>query len=444
MTTIKTWLAQVRREPDAYLIALLVFLLPFEHIPSIDIRGVTIRPSMIVAVLVIARAGWLWWRQRPRQSLARAIWPLLAFLAWLILLIPGSLNHTRAIQVVTFTAFTIAVALAVARLFQRSYLPLITKALLASALIVCLFGLYQYFGNLAGIGNALTGLRERYSWQVFGFPRIQSTALEPLYFAAFLLLPLAVLMGLTLAGVRRKFGLTIMFLAGVCLFLTVSRGGTLAFGVLVPVSAVLAWLLKPEQMRLKRFGQIALVALLAYAGALLMISQLGKPIGLGPKKHNAIQSYKRQLRKTGLEGTGDERAHSREQALQLFKLHPLLGVGPGNFGPYVQHNQKPATGWSIVNNESLELLAETGLVGFGLFGAFVGRLLLGAYLAARQTRELLVRAWLIGLMGFLVAIAVQYQTFSTLYIMHIWLAIGLLLGLIQTQPEPQARLDDGS
>ena len=41
-----------------------------------------------------------------------------------------------------------------------------------------------------------------------------------------------------------------------------------------------------------------------------------------------------------------------------------------------------------------------------------------------------LQPWLYGLMAYLIATAIQYQTFSTLYIMHIWVATGILLGVI--------------
>ena len=80
----------------------------------------------------------------------------------------------------------------------------------------------------------------------------------------------------------------------------------------------------------------------------------------------------------------------------------------------------------IVNNEYLELLVETGVLGLVCFGAVVLVVLWQARVAASKMDSAFVQAVVYGLMAALVATLVQYNTFSVLYIMHIWLLIGLL------------------
>ena len=82
-----------------------------------------------------------------------------------------------------------------------------------------------------------------------------------------------------------------------------------------------------------------------------------------------------------------------------------------------------------VNNEPLELLAEAGLIGFILFILFAGwtYLLVGFNFMAGRYTEKGSEYWVPALLIYTVALVLQYQTFSTLYVMHVWVVIGLLM-----------------
>jgi len=439
--SIKSCFTASNTQLDRWLLAALVFALPFERIPSADVAGVTVRASLIIGGLVILRAA--------QKLLTRAVaahfgWTerlLALFGAWLVVLIPLSINKPRALEVTVFTLFVLALAIAVKILWRREFLGLILRALLWSTAIVCLFGLYQYIGNLAGLGSNLTGLRGRYSWQLFGFPRIQSTALEPLYFASFLTLPLAILLALWLQMGWRRSRAALLLLASVDLFLTVSRGGTYSYAIFaVCLLAYSIW-----RGHARRAGMCLLTILIAYGASLVIIGYLNQPFGGSITHQTGVKSYTKQITNTGLEGSGDERTQARRQAWLVFTSHPLTGVGPGNFGPTIQHNQPSAGGWTIVNNEPLELLAETGVVGFGLLMAALALMAVSAIRAVwprPPNGDPVGHATVLGLLAFMIGLAVQYQTFSTLYIVHIWVALGLLMGLtgglVDHQAERQA------
>lgn len=415
---------------DQALLTLLAASLPFERIPSFDLGGVTIRISVILGGLIILRAIYLHARsiRSLRFSLSETL--LLLFSAWIIILIPFALNHTRAVEVVIFDLFIIALALSIKLLYRAEYLLGITRAILYSAIAVCTFGLYQYFGNILGLGSNLTGLRERYSWEVFGFPRIQGASLEPLYFASYLTLPIAVSIALVLTRGWRKLYVFALSLASLNLFLTVSRGGTVAL-ILLLVLVILFSLYK--RTVIKGLLVVGLVAI-SYAVALLMIAYLNKPITFGPShEKTSISTYKKQISDIGLQGAGDERAQSRNAALRIAKDHLIFGIGPGNFGPVLQNNKKSAAGWTIVNNETLELLAETGIIGLGLIISAFSILVFAGVGYVKREAPSLASTWVLALVGYLLIMAVQYQTFSTLYITHIWFAVGILLAILYAQ-----------
>lgn len=424
---------------DRYLLVALAFLLPYERIPSVDVFGVTLRLSFIVAGLLILRALYLVVVKRTKNlELNFTTKTLAAFLVWVVLTGFFAINIGRAAQVIVFIIFTAVTALAVTVVYEKEYLEDIIKGLLISASIVALFGAYQYLGNLFGLPNWATGMRERYSWQVFGFPRIQSTALEPLYYCSYLLLPTSIVITrLLVKGKQWRINALLLLVFATSIFLTVSRGGIVA---LVGMSTFLvgaSLLLSTTNLR-RALGTIGIVAA-AFILSLLTITYLAKPPVdkqvTGGKKGSA--AYTKQLQNTGLEGGGDERAKVRAQALAILEedhTRYALGIGAGQFGPYAQNNIKdPTGGWLVVNNLPIEILVELGAIGFGLFALFVLSLVSHTvrFLPGSKTTTSGVVA--LAILGYLFAEAIQYQTFSTLYIMHIWFAIGLLMAIVLPQ-----------
>jgi O-antigen ligase len=86
----------------------------------------------------------------------------------------------------------------------------------------------------------------------------------------------------------------------------------------------------------------------------------------------------------------------------------------------------PEVGWFIVNNEYMEILAENGIVGLLVFLIILLTVFVRAIKAISKERDEFIKSVLIGLSLALFGILVQYLTFSTLYIFHIWFLIGFL------------------
>ncbi|MFA6954231.1 MAG: O-antigen ligase family protein, partial [Patescibacteria group bacterium] len=126
-----------------------------------------------------------------------------------------------------------------------------------------------------------------------------------------------------------------------------------------------------------------------------------------------------------------ERVATFDTAKQAFQEQPWVGIGPGQFGPYASINPfyEPKEGWKIVNNLTLELLAETGILGFLAIVTTFIIIFWRSLKALKAGPSNWLRALLIGSTAALLGILVQYQTFSILYIMHVWVAIGFLLSI---------------
>ncbi len=129
---------------------------------------------------------------------------------------------------------------------------------------------------------------------------------------------------------------------------------------------------------------------------------------------------------------------------QIFNQYPLLGVGPGNSGFYFMDNLS-AFSWHLTEVRTLmyhqsvlpnikslwvRLLAETGLVGFACFAAFLAM----HWHSANWLRRRGGLAAAIGLAGLLVLIGMLTEGFSvdTFGLPYYWVSLGLVAGACST------------
>lgn len=168
----------------------IVFSLPFERIPSLNI-GVNLRISqtltlisLVFIVILILKKD----RKILHLKIQKTFVWLVLFYFFAISSIFFVQNFGRFIttSIATFLAF--CTCFLVAHFTQSVWQSL--KYLLISTTISGIFGVFQFFGDFLNFPTALTGLRPQYTKAVFGYPRIQATAIEPLYFAGMLFLPL--------------------------------------------------------------------------------------------------------------------------------------------------------------------------------------------------------------------------------------------------------------
>jgi len=226
-----------------------------------SVGGVNVRPSQIILLLAIA-AALRWLAQAPEKTPFR--WPewlwLAAFLGFNVLSLLNAENLPRSLIVLGFTVFTASLAvilplsLRAPEDFSRA-----RRVILLSAAAVGLFGLWQFAGDMLGAPTALTGLRPQYAKAILGFTRVQSTALEPLYFADYLLLPIGLALSWIVGGAKKYRGplLALLGLLFVNLVLTSSRGGYAGF---IALCSALAWMHRRRLRELKKFLPLVLAA----------------------------------------------------------------------------------------------------------------------------------------------------------------------------------------
>lgn len=401
-------------------VILIGFFLPFERIGSIELGFATLRISQILAVISIF--SWMAHSiSRGSWKLVRnpVFWPILIFLglAWLSLI--NAPNTERSIVVLSFTAFTILVSLFLPNILTSEHrLKTMITAILIGMGVTCLFGIYQFAGDLAGLPTSLTGLRELYTKDVLGFPRIQSTALEPLYFANYLLLPLSLLLTLFLkkqSPFSRNVSVILLLLAGINFVLTVSRGGYIAGTASVLVVAVFTL---RQLLTVRNLVTVMVVVALVGFISVRFLNQ-----------GEALEKFVDHAQNIFGGASYSERVETYAVAYRAILEHPVLGIGMGSFGPYASYHPYivPSQGYQIVNNEYLELAAENGILGLLAFLIILFTLAARTVKAYVVTKSAFLKSVIIGLSAALIGILIQYNTFSILYIMHVWVTIGLLM-----------------
>ncbi|MFA6099195.1 MAG: O-antigen ligase family protein [Patescibacteria group bacterium] len=406
-------------------VLLVVFFLPFERLGAYELGGTTIRISQII--LIITLGAWFFSliiRKKFNFAKNPALVFWILFIAINIVGLANSLNLERSVMVLIYIIFTSLLAFLVPNLISdKERVKKVVSILLISFVIVSIFGLWQFLGDMAGLPTTMTGLRELYTKSVLGFSRVQSTAYEPLYFANYLLLPISLLFALFLSGrnaIKSGWLIILIGLGMVNLILTVSRGGYLAiaFSLLVIGIYFLRRLLTVRNLVV--FG---LAAVLVGYITVRALGSGGQPLTLEKFQGHVINAF--------YGASYEERVETFTNAFTIWREYPAVGIGPGSFGPYVAPHPyyMPKDGWKIVNNEFIEILAENGLIGLAVFSLFCLFLIIRSAKAISRSGDRYLRAVMIGLLGAFIGVLAQYQTFSTLYIMQIWFMIGLMIAV---------------
>lgn len=416
--------AQIAKNPFLGLI-LIVFFLPFERIPTIDIASFTVKINHVLGIITII--SWLGLVLiKKRKIAANALsWPLIIFITTLLISVIFSSYLPRSIVIFAFVVFVAFLSILTLNLVtEKKHLEKITIVLFWSALLVCLFGLWQFFGDAIGLPQTLTGLKEGYTKAVFGFPRIQAFSIEPLYLGNYLFIPLGIFISLFIRKVKigkisRFWQFSLIVLMLIVLALTLSRGAYVGFGILIFTIFIFYaryW-----------FGGKVIAAIIIS----LIIAVSGTYYFLSKGESGSLEQFIEHATLGDI--TAGESIQGRltefDRAIEMWQKNPIVGIGLGDYGIVKKDFPDPEDmpDWDIVNNQYIELLAETGVLGLASFVLLIIALIWRSIIAFYKSRDPFIRSVLVGLLAAFIATMVQYNFFSTLYIIHIWVLIGLLV-----------------
>lgn len=401
------------------------FCLPFERVPSIDLGGATIKINhilILVALIVYLTTGII------RKKIRLRFDPIAICITLMLLAFSFSfkeaVNLPRSLMVFAFLVLMLIVYLTVTMVVQdKKTLILVVRGVLWGALVAGLLGVFQFFGDMVGLPTSITLIKPGYDQSTFGFARVMGASQEPLYFANYIFIPLVISILALIRGVAEEvFSKRLLYLLSVVLMidfiLALSRGAYLGGAVLLLVFLIVQ---AKIVFQLRIILPAILIIIFVFTGSFLAIKKTA-PDSLDRFISHALVSDR----------TGGESVVSRVDAIgtswELFKQKPVFGNGLGNYGPIVQNDpeETPEGGWFIVNNEYLEILAETGLVGGLSFALLIVVVFVRGIKAIFVCQDRTVKALMIAFLLALVGILVQYTSFSTLYIFHVWFLIGLI------------------
>lgn len=423
------------------LAGLLALTLPLERVPALDIAGFTVRLSMVFGSMLILRAALAVSRAHsPRVS--KVEWLLLAFGAWSTATLLIADDFTAGLQVVLPTIYVLALALSIGRVVRIQKLVLLISLLVCGAVFASIFGIFQFIGDFAGLPHWITAMRDEYSWQRFGFPRVLSTALEPLFFSAFLLLPLSFVLayfGRSQHAIRRiaLLSLAVLFI-GIDV-LTVSRGGILALAMLLFVTAVFIAVGGNGRAAAKYVGRLAVVVMISIIVGLGLLAAFNRPgqdtdvtygtQGIGTFVNHLVNTHITPNQENiAKEDSVAARSSARDFATEVVTRDMknfIVGVGPGQYRSYSLRVYGPPER-VVANVLPLDIMLNSGAIGLVLVGLAMIMIFIGLLKLIR--RQVVIAA---ALAAYMLAIGLQSLTFPTLYITHIWFAVGIAMVLLR-------------
>jgi O-antigen ligase len=187
---------------------------------------------------------------------------------------------------------------------------------------------------------------------------------------------------------------------------------------------------------LLRIGMLG-IALVALTGAVLFLGQKGYISRLFNSRADNLLEFI-------IQNSAGARAAQSYGALGAYQQSPLAGVGLGASGFYI-FDHLPDWAMTTVpeiarqvspdnrlypnaKNMYVRLLAETGLIGFFIFLAFLFSVLADALLALKSNRALLRYVGIAGLFSWL-AVAIYNLTQDSFATPNIWINFGILAGM---------------
>lgn len=408
----------------AFGILLIIATLPFERLFTVSMGGMTVKPvHFAIAVVGLAWLA-LFLLNRNKLKIPTAVW--LALLFWLtgawsyaISVDPKRTFMVALFWLVALVGFWLTIQLTE----KASTLRKANIAVVIVASIVALFGFFQIFGDVIGLPFEITGMKPGYDKSTFGFPRVHSTLAEPLYYGNYLLVPffLAVcyfIYGGT-KGLMRNYALAISLLLLSSIVLTLSRGAYLGLGI--GALLLMAW-------QYKRFFARNNIVIIASVLALALVMALAFFATSSSKARDEIFAHL-SVSRLNTESVVS-RKDASELAIEWWRVYPWRGVGLGGYGKLELEDkfQLQAEDYQpIVNNQYLETLVETGILGVAFFILFFGFVLVRSVQAWFVANNDFDRATLAGLTLGVIAILAQYATFSTIYIVYVWVFVALLI-----------------
>lgn len=431
---------------------LVVFAVPFGSLLPLPVGGANVTAADFLLLLAwglyLARGVA---RRRVELSVPPLVLPFVIFILAAALSFTVAQSLTDSLSELTKWVEMLAAYWLVALMFDDTRAERLLGVMFLAGTSQALLGAYQYYFRAGPEGFLLFGGANLRAFGTFEQPNPYAGYLG-------LIIPLALGTGLGILTVwwkaRRRAdprlqgvpfrhwvlgllalgSLTAMLAA---LFFSYSRGAWIGVAAAMGVTALLAL------VRSKRAAVFGL-ALLLVALVVVGLGQFNVVPDVISQRFATVGDYFGFEDVRGVRANDDnfaivERRAHWQAALSMFEAAPWLGVGFGNYA--VAYPQYSLPHWDDplghAHNYYLNVLAETGIIGFA---AFV--VLWGAVLWQSWRGVLHASSWKIGVLagifGMLVALSI-HNFFDNLFVHTMYIQVGLTLGLVPVLVSPTDR-----
>ena len=448
------------------LLLLLIFVLPFERIPSYDIAGFTLKLSLIFGVALALSLIWEILNKRNdsfkplTSSIIRGrggksfilipagilVYSLLSLFwvqnvsYWL------KANVALGFSIAVFYAsFLVFANLAEDKMCRERLLSLTLRTVMLSAGLILAFGFFQWFGDLAGLSSKITAIRDLYDADRLGLPRMHSTLLEPMWMGIYLLLPLSLLIAdkKSVILTSQFWRVAIIGFILLAILLGLSRGAIAASalvslaGLIHNYSEIKTGVLKNLSLsKFLKYGALSLSILLVIGLSISIFSKKGDDSNYGYNKgFGVLTGHLKKLnifdkpaegKRTSLGDRTIARGVGYDIATES-KHNLLFGVGAGQFSSYTDTPEVyGATSWVTL----LDFMIDYGVLMLAFFILFLV-MILKFCKSNRNSAEADSKFGFIyfGLLLYFVGFWLQSFTTGSFTITHFWVVAGILCGL---------------
>lgn len=438
----------------------LVFSLPLERIPSFEVAGFTLKLSLFFGLALLLNLIRDIFNKKIALNLKNYFlgskWLFLP-LGILLYSLIGILwvenvsywlkaNVALVFSIAVFYAsFLVFVNLAEVKIRRERLLSLTLRTVMLSAGFILAFGFFQWFGDLAGLGSNITGIRNLYDADRLGLPRMHSTLLEPMWMGIYLLLPLSLLIADKKAMILKSQVWRLAMIGSILLaiLLGLSRGA-------IAVSALVSLVgLKHNYYEIKdaTFKNLSLSSFLKYGiFSLSILFIIGLSIGIFSKKGDdpnqrynkgfgVLTGHLKRLNvfeepEAGKRTSLSDRTIARKDGFEIAtasKHNLFFGVGAGQFSSYSKTPEVfGGTSWVTL----LDFMIDYGVLMLAFFILFLV-MILKFCKSNRNSAEVDSKFGFIyfGLLLYFVGFWLQSFTTGSFTITHFWVVAGILYGL---------------
>lgn len=403
----------------SYSFLFLLLSLPFERLLTFDISGFTVKFSYIFTIIFILLTALYFFQKKQKPSLKIDEISMLLFVVWSYMTIFWSIDKEKTFIISSMLLLIALLYISVKKFFEEGHFINIPKYYIWLSIAASIFGLWQFFSDNLGMSQSFSFLGNDYIRGTFPFPRIQSTFFEPLYFAHFLLICIYLAIYRIVKKENRRFFWILLLILGLSFFLTLSRGAYIALAVTI-ILALVSLIIWSHQSIVRFMFSLGVLAV-SLSCALSLIYFFSGRAGIKTYFSQTLNA------KDYLSGNDEKsreetvRGYTIQVALNNWQAHPFLGVGTGTFGSLPEFEKVRAGGnpRQTVNSLYPEILVEEGVIGLILFGLFLFFLFRQAFISIEKKDRLKK----IILMAAVLALFIQYASFSTLYIAYVWIFV---------------------